>query len=261
MTESSQRQYIRTESEGGVLTITVDHGRMNTLDPQTLAELESAVDEFLAGEAHKAAVIASANPAVFVSGADLAAFAEPAAAEMINEHIRKGQRLFHKIHQSPKPFIAAVNGLALGGGFELALACHLRVAAERARLGFPEVSLGIMPGWGGTQLLTRLVGSAKAAEIILIGETLSAQEALQLNLVNRVAPRSEVLPLAKELAGKIAAQSALAVQSALKAVLAAPEMRLEDGLAFEASLLEALLATAEARASIRAHLERGRGRF
>lgn len=248
--------YVHPSIEGCVCIITIDHPPVNAIDPQTLIELERAVDDFLADPICRVAIIASANQTVFVSGADVPGFAGMVKTGKIGEFVLRGQALFNKISGSPRPFIAAINGLTLGGGLELALACHLRIAAERARLGLPEINLGIIPGWGGTQRLTRIAGRAKASEMILLGETISAQEALRLNLVNRIVPRSEVLRTAKELATKIASKSDFALRAAMESIHAATEMDLVDGLALEARQVSTLVETEEAWEKINAFVEK-----
>jgi enoyl-CoA hydratase/carnithine racemase len=252
----SAQSNIRTSIENRVFMITIDHAPVNAIDPQTLLELERAVDEFLADPTCKVAIIASANQTVFVSGADIPVFAGMIKTGKIGEFVLRGQALFNKISASPRPFIAAINGLTLGGGLELAMCCHMRIASERAKLGLPEINLGIMPGWGGTQMLTRIVGRTKATEMILLGETISAQEALRLNLVNKVVPRREVLQAAKELANKIASKGDLAIRAAMESIRAATEMNPADGLAFEARQMTALVDTEDAQERINEFLEK-----
>lgn len=252
----AEQKTVRTSFEERVFTITIDHAPTNAIDPQTLWELENAVDEFLADPTAKVAIIASANQTVFVSGADIPVFASMTESGKIREFVLRGQALFQKMIASPKPFIAAINGIVLGGGLELAISCHIRIASERAKLGLPEITFGIMPGWGGTQLLTRIVGRAKATEMILLGETISAQEALRLNLVNKIVPRSEVLKTATDLANKIVSKSDRAVRAAMESIHAAMEMNLADGLALEAKQMTALVETEEARQRIASFVEK-----
>lgn len=247
---------IHTSVDGSVFTIMIDHPPVNAIDPQTLFELEGAVEEFTSAPAYRVAVIASANLTVFVSGADVPAFAGMVKTGKIGEFVLRGQALFNKIAASPKPIIAAINGLALGGGLELAMACTLRIASERAKLGLPEINLGILPGWGGTQRLPRIIGSTKAAEMILLGETISAQEALRLNLVNKLVPRNEVLGTAQEIAKRIAGKSEAAVRAALESIRTATEMDLAEGLAIEARQIIALVDTDEAQEKMHAFLEK-----
>jgi enoyl-CoA hydratase/carnithine racemase len=249
---------IRTSIEDRVFIIMIDHAPVNAIDPQTFFELESATEKFLDDPACKVAIIASANPTVFVSGADVPVFASMLKSGKIGEFVQRGQALFRKISASPKPFIAAINGLVLGGGLELAMSCHMRIASERAKLGLPEINLGIIPGWGGTQMLTRIVGRAKATEMILLGETISAQESLRLNLVNRIVPRHEVLQSAKELANKIARKGDDAIRAAMESIRAATEMNLADGLAFESRQMTALVDTEDAQRRINAFIEQHR---
>jgi enoyl-CoA hydratase len=246
-------QTVRSAIEDGVLWITLDHPPTNALDPQTLHELEAAVDAFLADASCRVAIIASANRAIFSTGADLPVYAAMSGQDEITGYIRRGQALMRKITASPKPFIAALNGLALGGAFEMALACQLRVAYEHAKLGLPEINYGIIPGWGGTQTLTPLVGPALAAEMILTGETITGREALQHHLVNRAVPRGDVLPLAKDLAAKIAAKNGDAISAALDAIRAAGG---EGGWACETEHITALLQQGEILSGIRAMVEK-----
>jgi len=249
----SENQTVRTAVEDGVFWITLDHPPTNALDPQTLQELETAVDGFLADAGGRVAIIASANRAIFSSGADLPVYAAMSGPEEMAGVVRRGKALMLKIATSPKPFIAAINGLALGGGWELALACQIRVAYELAKLGLPEINYGIIPGWGGTQALTRLVGPGLAAEMILLGETFIARDALQHHLVNRAVSRAEVLPVSKELAGKIAAKDSRAVSAALSAIRAAQD---SDGDARETELFTGLIQREDILANIRVMLDK-----
>ncbi|MCS7179690.1 MAG: enoyl-CoA hydratase-related protein, partial [Anaerolineae bacterium] len=191
-------QYIRTEIEDRIATLTIDHPPVNSFNRQVVAELEEAIDELLANDEVKAIVITGGGTNAFVAGADIPEIknlldnpGENYAAS--REFIEKGQRLFLKIERATKPVIAAINGFCLGGGLELAMACHMRVCSDRARLGQPEINLGIIPGWGGTQRLSRIVGKGKAIELILTGDMITAQEAYRLNLVNKVVPAGAVL--------------------------------------------------------------------
>lgn len=252
----AEQMTVHTSVKDRVFTITIDHAPVNAIDPDTFFQFDYAVEHFLSDTNARVAVIASANRAIFVSGADVRVFAGMIKTGKIGEFVLRGQALFEKISASSKPFIAAINGLALGGGLELALACHLRIASERATLGLPEINLGIIPGWGGTQRLTRMIGRAKAAELILIGESVSAQEALRLNLVNKIVPRDEVLETAHALAQKIANQSILAVRAAMESIHAATNTNPTEGYALEASLVTSLVETEEAQERINAFLEK-----
>jgi len=252
----SKRKYVLTAAEGNVFLITIDHPPVNTLNMLTLSELESALDEFTADPTYKVAIITGGDKAIFVSGADILEAAEMVASGNLKDFILRGQGLFRKISECSKPVIAAINGLALGGGMELAMACHLRIMADRAKLAQPEINLGIIPGWGGTRMLPQIVGCAKARELILTGESISAQEAFRLNLVNKVVPRKEVLKTAMEFARKIARKGNLVVQAALASIRMNMQMQVTDGLAYEAEQAIALIGTADAREGLKAFLEK-----
>jgi enoyl-CoA hydratase len=250
------RKFVLTALEENIFLITIDHPPVNALNPQTLAELESAVDEFTGNPTACAAIISGGDKVVFVSGADLSETETLIASGKINDFILRGQQLFQKISECSKPILAAINGLALGGGMELALACHLRIMADHARLAQPEINLGIIPGWGGTQRLPREVGLAKARELILTGESITAHEALRLNLVNKVVRRGEVLNNTRELAKKIASKGRLAVQAAMDAIHRSAQMAMPEGLAYEARRVTALIGSADAREGLKAFLEK-----
>jgi len=172
-----------------------------------------------------------------------------------------GQSVFNLIENLGKPVIAAVNGYALGGGAELALACHIRISSENAKFGQPEVNLGVIPGYGGTQRLARLVGKAKAMEMILTGDPIDAQEALRIGLVSKVVPQSELMRAAEEIAQKILAKGHIAVRKAIQAVNASQEKSLTDGLAVEATLFGECCATEDFKEGTRAFLEKRKAAF
>ncbi|MBI3330562.1 MAG: enoyl-CoA hydratase/isomerase family protein, partial [Candidatus Omnitrophica bacterium] len=171
------------------------------------------------------------------------------------------QAVFLKIQRSSTPVIAAINGVCLGGGLELAMACHIRIAGDRARFGQPEINLGIIPGWGGTQRLPRLIGRAKAIEWILTGDMVTAQEALRLGLVNQVVPQDQVLKAAKDLARKLASKGAVALTQALRAIEQGLEGPLEEGLAREAEAFGAVAASDDSREGVKAFLEKRQPQF
>ncbi|HEY5156364.1 MAG TPA: enoyl-CoA hydratase-related protein [Anaerolineales bacterium] len=252
----SERKYVLTAVEENVFLITIDHPPVNSLNTQTISELNSALDEFTGNPTYKVAIITGGEMAVFVSGADISESEELIASGNIKDFILRGQGLLRKISECSKPVIAAINGLALGGGMELAMACHLRIMADRAKLAQPEINLGIIPGWGGTQMLPKIVGSAKARELILTGESISAQEAFRLNLVNKVVPRKDVLKTAKELARKIARKGTLAIRAAMDSICMSTHMEVTDGLAYEAVQVMALIGSEDAREGLKAFLEK-----
>ncbi len=250
----AERQFVKTTCEDRIAIITIDHAPVNALNNTVLDELTGAVDEIVADPNVKAAIITGAGQMAFVAGADINEFTKLTTPESAREFIAKGQSTFNKIENSPKPFIAAINGVALGGGMELALACHMRIAGDRVRLGQPEINLGIIPGWGGTQRLTRIVGPAKASELILTGDTFTAQEAYRLNLVNKVVPGGEVLKTAKDLAKKIVSKGAVAIAAAMDAISKARDAELNAGLAVEAGNVVKLVSTEDAKEGITAFL-------
>jgi enoyl-CoA hydratase/carnithine racemase len=250
------KRIIVTNIEENISLITINHPPINTLDTQTISELENAMDVFMTDPASKVAIITSGNKTVFVSGADILEAGEMIAAGKNTDFILKGQRLFRKITESAKPVIAAINGLALGGGMELAMACHLRIMGDHAKMAQPEINLGIIPGWGGTQLLPRLVGLAKAREMILTGESISAPEAYRLNLVNRVVSRKDVLDSAIELARKIAGKRSQAIRAAMDSIRISTQMPAKEGLAYEAEQIIGLIDSPDAREGLKAFREK-----
>ena len=207
-----------------------------------------------------AVILTGAGEKAFVAGTDIRELTslDRKTGEAFS---RGGQELFDLIEQLGKPVIAAVNGFALGGGCELAMACHIRIAAEQAKFGQPEVNLGIIPGYGGTQRLARLVGVGRAIEMILTGEPVSAQEALRIGLANRVVPQSELMTAALELAGKIASKGQVAVRLALQAARETQERHLEAGQQFEAQLFGTCCASEDFREGTAAFLEKRKPEF
>ena len=199
------------------------------------------MDELIANDQVKVIIITGAGEFAFVAGADINEIGQVKDGAEAMAFITKGQGVFNKIEACPKPVIAAINAVALGGGLELAMACHMRIMADRARVGQPETNLGIIPGWGGTQRLPRLLGSAKAIELILTGDMINAQEAFRLGLANKVVPAGQVLAEAKGLAKKIAAKSKLTNEATMKAVIGGLKRSLADGLKLEAEQFTRLI--------------------
>lgn len=214
----AERQFVKTAVEDGVGLLTLDYPPMNLLNFETFRELHDGLDELLSDGKVKTTVITGGGEFVFIAGADIKAIVAIQSAEEARELAEEGQALVNRIEGAPVPFIAAINGHCLGGGLELAMACHLRVASKRAQLGQTEIALGIIPGFGGTQRLPRLVGRAKALELILTGDRISGSEAAAIGLVNRAVPAGEVLLTAMGIAKKIAGHGRLAIQAAVAAV-------------------------------------------
>jgi len=250
-------QNIRTEVEDKIAVLTVDHPPVNSFNTQVLTELDQAIDELMADDEVKVIIITGGGNNAFIAGADIpelqAVLDQPGGLKSASE---RGQSVFGKIEAGVKPVIAAINGFCLGGGLELAMACHMRICSDRARLGQPEINLGIIPGWGGTQRLSRIVGKGKAFELILTGDMITAQEAYRLNLVNKVVPANAVLKEARDLARKIASKSRLPVAATLRAISEGRAVSLEKGLEIEAEEFGKLQDTEDAREGIGAFLEK-----
>lgn len=210
---------ILVENDGSVQTITINRpDKLNALNKQTIQELSDAIHNAIASMETSAIIITGAGEKAFVAGADIAEFANynQEEGQALSQHGHSS--LFDVVENSGKPIIAAVNGFALGGGLELAMACHIRLASENAKFGLPEVSLGVIPGYGGTQRLPQLVGKGKAMEMITTAAMIDATEALRVNLVNYVVDQSELLEKAKKLAHKISSNSSLAVSHAIHSI-------------------------------------------
>src|SRR4051812_17607152 len=204
--------------EGPIALVTINRPQvLNALDAQTLDELRRAMENVRADASVRVVIVTGPGEKAFVAGADISELAALSAAQA-QEHALLGQRVFDAIEQMGKPVIAAVNGFALGGGCELAMACTLRIAAETARLGQPEVNLGIPPGFAGTQRLSRLVGKGVALDLLLTGRHVSADEALRIGLVNRVVAVGDLLTTARVLANELAAKAPIAVRYIIDAV-------------------------------------------
>ncbi|NTU62290.1 MAG: enoyl-CoA hydratase [Chloroflexi bacterium] len=256
--------FIRYTIEDKVAVLVIDHPPVNAMNEQTLVELGAAIDELNANPDVKAIVITGGGQMAFVAGADIGLFGKIIKEQDLaagRAFMELGQHTFNKIEASNKPVIAAINGICLGGGLELAMACHMRICGDRVRLGQPEINLGIIPGWGGTQRLQRIVGAAKATELILTGDQITAQQAMQLRLVNMVVPGGEVMRQAKGLAAKIANKSAVGIASTLTAIRAGLDACLPEGLAAEREQLTKVVASEDAREGIMAFLEKREAKF
>jgi len=254
-------QNVHVTVEDRIAILTIDHPPVNAFDRQTVMDLEAAFDEVTANDEVKAIIITGAGQFAFVAGADINEINRLQSAEEAKEVVLKGQALFNKIEASRKPVIAAINAVCLGGGNELAMACHIRIASDRARFGQPEINLGIMPGWGGTQRLPRMVGKGKALELLLTGDMITAQEAYRIGLVNKVVPAGEVLKAAKDLARKIVSKSKLPIAAILECVEEGMKMSLADGLLFEADHFAKLCETEDMREGVSAFLQKRQPKF
>jgi enoyl-CoA hydratase/carnithine racemase len=249
---------VRSERRDAVGIITLDRPeKRNALSPELMEELAAAVEAF-DSESELHCIVIAGNDDVFAAGADIKAMSERGFQDVI-EHSTIAY--WHRITACRTPMIAAVSGFALGGGCELALICDMIVASETAEFGQPEITLGIIPGAGGTQRLARVIGKQQAMELVLTGRRINAEEALRLGFVNRVAPKDAWLDEAIELAGVIARRPPLAVKMAKQAVLAAEEMPLAGGLEHERRLYELTMATEDRLEGMRAFLEKRKPRF
>ena len=259
-------QNIRTEVEDRIALLTIDHPPVNSFNTQVVSELDEAVDTLLADDEVKAIVVTGGGTNAFVAGADI-----PEIKELLENpedgygearaFIERGQGVHLKIETATKPVIAAINGFCLGGGLELAMACHMRICSDRARLGQPEVNLGLIPGWGGTQRLARIAGKAKALEMILTGDMITAQEAYRVGLVNKVVPAGAILKEARGLARKIVSKSKFPVAATLRAVTQGLEVTVEEGLEIEKEQFVGLADTEDIREGVSAFLEKRQPEF
>ncbi|MFB6179879.1 MAG: enoyl-CoA hydratase/isomerase family protein [Halorientalis sp.] len=245
---------VSLDYDDGITTITVDRpDRLNALNQPTLGALDEALDAALE-RGTRALVITGAGDDAFVAGADIGQMKDYSVTEA-QEYTRMGHDVMNRIETFPAPVIAAINGYAFGGGCELALAADLRVASERAVLGQTEIDLGIVPGWGGTQRLTRLVGDELARRLIFFGERIDAQDADQYGLVGDVVAHDELDDFVREMAEELAAKPAFALQAAKEALNQVDRMDLDDGLTFEQRLWSGLFGTHDQREGMAAFVE------
>lgn len=238
-----------------IARLTLQNPPANVLDLAVLKELEQSLRE-VEEDPSVRAVILTGSGRFFCAGADIHELIHLDAVHLGMEFAMRGQGLLSRIERCHKPVLAAINGTCVGGGLELALACHIRIAAAEAMLGLPEIKLGLIPGFGGTQRLPRVVGSSKAAEMILTGESISADEALKIGLVSKVFPAYQVLAQAQALAGLIASRSTPAVQAALHAMSGGIDIPLAEGLAREAELFGELCISPDKQEATQAFLEK-----
>ena len=252
---------VKITVEEHVAMLTIDHRPVNALNRQTLQELGEAIETIKTEPSVKVVIVTGAGSLAFVAGADIKEVSQLTSPQDARDFAVLGQTVFLKLQRLRKPVIAAINGVCLGGGLELAMACHLRITGDRARFGQPEVNLGIIPGWGGTQRLSRLIGKAKAIEWILTGDMYTAQEAHRLGLVNQVVPQDQVLKVAKEIARKIASKGLITVTQALWAIEEGWELPLEQGLQKEAEAFHRVSETEDSREGVKAFLEKRQPQF
>ncbi|HET7232973.1 MAG TPA: enoyl-CoA hydratase-related protein [Longimicrobium sp.] len=234
--------------------------KLNALNEQTIRELGQAVDEITGRDDVGGVILTGVGEKAFVAGADIAELAKmgPVDGVLVS---RLGQEVFRRIELSRKPVLAAVNGFALGGGCELALACHLRIASENAQFGLPEVKLGIIPGYGGTLRLPRIVGKGRALELMLTAQFIKADEAYRIGLANKVVPQAELMDTARKMMSTILANGPIAVGLAIECATRGMDMSVGDGLALESNLFGLLAATDDMREGMQAFLEKRKAEF
>jgi enoyl-CoA hydratase/carnithine racemase len=261
MTTTAAGTVIKLAVEDRIGTITIDRPPVNALSKQVMQELNKTLEAVTADAAIRVVIITGGGSLAFVAGADIKEISELPSGKEAAEVAALGQSVITKIQRLSKPVIAAINGVCLGGGNELAMACHLRIAGDRVRFGQPEITLGIIPGFGGTQRFPRLIGRAKALELMLTGDLINAQEALRLGLLNYVVPQDQVMKAAKDLARKIAAKGQVAVALILQAVEQGLEQPLDRGLALEAELFGRVAQTEDCKEGVSAFFQKRQPQF
>lgn len=249
------------KTENGVGHITLNRPKvLNALNDQVITELGAVMGKFKADPEVKVLVITGSGEKAFAAGADIGELAAAAGIEAL-DLARKGQRLTRDMEQLGKPIVAAINGFALGGGCELAMACTLRIAADNAVFGQPEVNLGIIPGYGGTQRLSRLIGKGRAMDLVLTGRNVEAEEALAIGLVNRVVPIKDLEEETAKVAKKLMQKGPIALRLCMEAVNRGFDMTLDDGLELEANLFGVCSGTEDTTEGLAAFLEKRRPEF
>ncbi len=258
---AAEYQNLQVSADEGIAVVRISRPEvLNALNGRLLDELEQAFEALRQDEAVKVVIVVGEGEKAFVAGADIK---ELSGLEAVpgRAYSLRGQRVFNLIESCPKPVIAAVNGYCLGGGCELALACHIRIASDKARFGQPEVKLGLIPGYGGTQRLPRLIGTGRAMEILLTADTLDAQEAERIGLVNRVVPAAELLDHCRQLAKKIMTNGPLAVGLTVQSVVTGGGLPLAQALGIEAGLFGLACGSDQMKEGTRAFLEKRKPEF
>ena len=254
-------QNIRLEKDGAIATVTIDRPKaLNALNHQAITELHDCIDNIKDDASIRCVIITGGGEKAFVAGADIS---EMAKLDIIGAHALadRGQALMAKIERLPQPVIAAINGFALGGGCELLMACDIRLASDNAKIGQPEINLGIIPGYGGSQRLPRLVGPGKAKQMTLTGDPINAAEAYRIGLIDEIYPAAELMLKAKEMAQKIASKGPLAIKAAKEAVNVALDVDLGTGTRHEASLFAARFGSEDQKEGMTAFLDKRKAEF
>ncbi len=252
-----KHETITVERDGGITIIMLNRPKqLNALNQAVIGELLAAFGELAQATDVRAIVLTGAGDRAFAAGADIGELAELPSASAARRVAQRSHELGKRMAALPQPIIAAINGFALGGGLELALACDIRLAADTAKLGLPEVTLGILPGWGGTQRLSRLVGPGMAKLMMMTGERVDAAEALRAGIIERIYPQAELLDAAKQLAHKLASLPPLSIAAIKQAVVNGLDMPLDAANQYEAGLFAELAMTEDAKEGTRAFLEK-----
>jgi len=254
-------KYLFIEKSDGIGVIIINRpDAMNAMNSDVVSELSITVSDMIADKEIGVIIITGSGEKAFVAGADIKAMQQMNAEDAL-EFGKTGQEMTLVIENSPKPVIAAVNGFALGGGCEISLACHIRVASENAIFGQPEVLLGLIPGWGGTQRLPKIVGTGIANELITTGNQISAQEAHRIGLVNHVVTQTELMDTCKEIGKKILNNGPNAIAKSLNCIYESFDKSIEDGLEFEVKAFANLFSTEEAKEGLSAFVEKRKANF
>ena len=254
-------QFVKTKIEEQVATVTLDNPPVNILTSKVMSELDETFSALDRNASVKVIIFTTAGTNAFIAGADIKEIAGIDTPEKARDLALKGQGVLNRIEQSKKICIAAIHGICVGGGCELVMAFHIRLAGERAKFGQPEINLGIIPGFGGTQRLARLAGLAKARELVLTGDMITAQEALRIGLVNRVVPDGELLKQTLGLAKKIASKSKVCIEAAEEAMRKGIAGSLEDGLKTEAELFAQVAKSKDKQEGVQAFIEKRQPKF
>ena len=257
----SDLRYIRLEWDGDLAVVTIDRQeKLNALNADVIAELGQVFEGLRDDDKVRGVLLTGAGEKAFVAGADIGELAKMGSITGVAVS-RDGQDVFRAIERFPKPVLAAVGGYALGGGCELALACHIRVASDNARFGLPEVGLGIIPGYGGTIRLARLIGLGRAVELTLTGEMVGAERAHEIGMVSAVYPRAELLDKAKEMLRKVTKNGPVAVRMALESIYRALDTSTQEALDYESTLFGLLASTEDMKEGMSAFLEKRKADF
>ncbi len=247
---------IRVEPADRIATITLNRPPMNPISTQMIDELNAVLDDIEKDIDIRAVILTGAGEKAFCAGADIAEFGQAFGEGTVKDLVMSRHKMFTRVERFPKPVIAAINGYALGGGCELAMSCHLRLMADDATAGQPEINLGIIPGYGGTQRLPRLVGRTHAYELLFLGDRISAQRSLAIGLVNKVSDPASLMDDAKALAGRLAGQAPIAIKLIIDSVNRGLETTIEAGLEIEADNIVVVSATEDAMEGTLAFMEK-----